>query len=541
MNHFYINIAAHIGNDFNDIKYTNVTNFVSDSISQFKNHQSTKVILDSFNKCNFKFECIDFKTMYDVISSLDKTKATGYDGISSKILKTSISVLYIPLTNLFNKCIKTCIFPRQLKCANVTPIFKKENPLMKKNYRPVSILTSVSKIFEKIIALQLQNFQNTVYHPYISAFRKQHSCQSVLLRLTEDWRYALDSGRYIGTVLMDLSKAFDSVPISLLISKLHAYSMHKNAIHLIASYLTNRSQRVKISNVYSNWVFLEKSVPQGSVLGSSLFNIFINDIYGFIKKADLFNYADDNTLAYISNNVQEIEQVLTAESNVAINWFYINMMEANPDKFQVMFLSKKEMEKPFSITLNGNTLKSDTCVKLLGVYIDNHLNFKYHTDQICQKASRQLNALCRIHKILDSDSKMAIIRSFIISNVNYCPVIWHFCGRKATNKMECILKRALRMASHDYVNDYSTLLNKSGLSSLELQRQKCIAMELFKIKNNMAPAYLGDLVQGTNMPYNTRSKLGLNLTVPYCKNNKFWSALIQILCCKNMEFASCCI
>ena len=233
---------------------------------------------------------------------------------------------------------------------------------------------------------------------------------------------------------MDLSKAFDSMPISLLISKLHAYGMHKNAIHLIASYLTNRSQRAKISNVYSNWLFLEKGVPQGSVLGPSLFNIFINDIYGFIKKADLFNYADDNTLAYISNNVQEIEQVLTAESNVAINWFYINMMEANPDKFQVMLLSKKEMEKPFSITLNGNTLKSDTCVKLLGVYIDNHLNFKYHTDQICQKASRQLNALCRIHKILDSDSKMAIIRSFIISNFNYCPVIWHFCGRKATNK-----------------------------------------------------------------------------------------------------------
>ena len=281
---------------------------------------------------------------------------------------------------------------------------------------------------------------------------------------------------------------------------------------LIASYLTNRSQRVKISNVYSNWLILEKGVPQGSVLGPSLFNIFLNGIYGFIKKADLFNYADDNTLAYISNNVQEIEQVLTAESNVAINWFYINtcMMEANPEKFQVMLLSKKEIEKPFSITLNGNILKSDTCVKLLEVYIDNHLNFKYHTERICQKAEF---ALCRIYKILDSDSKMASIRSFIISNFSYCPVIWHFCGRKANNKKECILKRALCMASHDYVNDYSTLLNESGLSSLGLQRQKCFAMELFKIKNNMVPAYLGDLVQSTNMPYNTRSKLGLNLVL----------------------------
>ena len=160
-----------------------------------------------------------------------------------------------------------------------------------------------------------------------------------------------------------------------------------------------------------NWLFLEKGVPQGYVLGPSLFNIFLNDIYGFIKKADLFNYANDNPLAYMSNNVQEIEQVLTAESNVALNWFYMNMMEGNPDKLHVMLLSKKEMEEPFIITLNGNILKSDTCVQLLGVYIDNHLNFN---DQICQKASRQLNSLCRIHKILDTDSKVTIIRSFII-------------------------------------------------------------------------------------------------------------------------------
>ena len=167
---------------------------------------------------------------------------------------------------------------------------------------------------------------------------------------------------------MDLSKAFDSMPISLLVSKLHVYGMHKSAIHLIPNYLTNRSQMVKISNVCSDWLFLEKGVPRGSVLGPSLFNIFLNDNYGFIKKADLFNNADDNTLAYILNNVQEIKQVLTAESNVPLNWFYINIMEANPDKFQVMLLSKKEMEALFSITLNGNILKTDTCVKLLGGY-----------------------------------------------------------------------------------------------------------------------------------------------------------------------------
>ena len=205
MNSFYVNIAGYIGQDFTVPEYTNVTDFIDESLLNFVNHQSINVIKNDFKKCSdFKFRCIDCDTMYIVIDKLDKSKATGYDGISAKILKIANPVVCtcMPLTSLFNKCVKTCIFPKQLKCANVSPIFKKENPLTKKNYRPVSILTSISKVFEKIIAVQLSDFENSIYHPYISAFKRQHSCQSVLLRLTEDWRVALDNGNLIGTVLM---------------------------------------------------------------------------------------------------------------------------------------------------------------------------------------------------------------------------------------------------------------------------------------------------------------------------------------------------
>ena len=344
---------------------------------------------------------------------------------------------------MFNKCIITSEFPKQLKRANVSPLFKKDNPLIKKNYRPVSILTSISKTFEKLLAFQLQQFQDTIYHPYISAFRRGHSCQSVLLKLNEDWRSALDNNQYVGTVLMDLSKAFDSMPINLLVSKLNAYGMHVDATTLLTSYLTERTQRVKILDTFSGWLETKKGVPQGSVLGPSLFNIFINDIYGFINKASLFNYADDNTLAFTSSNLDEIKTVLTNETQTAIEWFKLNMMEANPDKFQVMLLSKKETNSSFHLDVNGSTLIGESNVKLLGITIDSQMKFVNHTNILCSKAARQLNAVCRLKTFLDTESRLSVVRSFVTSNFSYLPVIWHFSGVAANGKMERILRRAL--------------------------------------------------------------------------------------------------
>ena len=214
MNNFYVNIAAHIGADVTvPTLDSDISDYISRSILQFSNHPCIVTINESFSKSNdFCFKPITFSEMSNALSKLDASKAIGYDGIPPKVLKLSCTVLDIPLTNLFNGCIVKGVFPSQMKYANVIPVFKKDNPLVKKNYRPVSILTSVSKAFERLIAQQLTYFQNDIFHPLISAFRRQHSCQSVLMRLTEDWHAALDNGMYVGTVLMDLSKASNSMP-----------------------------------------------------------------------------------------------------------------------------------------------------------------------------------------------------------------------------------------------------------------------------------------------------------------------------------------
>ena len=216
-------------------------------------------------------------------------------------------------------------------------------------------------------------------------------------------------------------------------------------------------------------------MPQGSVLGPALFNIFINDIYGFFKKAKLFNYADDNS------------QILTDESEVAIDWFRLNMMEANPSKFQVMLFTKSKTDIDFTISVNGNILKGEKHVKLLGVNIDNHMDFNFYVDQLCVKAARQLNAFARIRHLLDTESNLAILSSLISSNFNYCPLVWHFCGKRITRKMENILKRALRYAYSDLDSSYESLLERAGLTTLEIHRIRAIAIEIYKILNGLSP------------------------------------------------------
>ena len=171
-----------------------------------------------------------------------------------------------------------------MKLAEVSPSYKKADNLVKGNYRPVSVLTTLSKLYESAMNDQLFKHFVSIFNKLLSAFRKGHSCQTLLVKCIEDWKSALDQNKHIGVLFTDLSKAFDCLPHSLLLAKLRAYGLDISACNLIASYLSNRKQRIKIGNARSEWISLSKGVPQGSILGPLLFNVFINDMYLFINK-----------------------------------------------------------------------------------------------------------------------------------------------------------------------------------------------------------------------------------------------------------------
>ena len=305
---------------------------------------------------------------------------------------------------------------------------------------------------------------------------------------------------------MDLSKAFDCLPHGLLIAKLKAYGLSEEAVKLLDSYLNDRSQQIKLGPYASSWEKLFKGVPQGSILGPLLFNVFINDIFDFIVQSILYNYADDNTLSFIHKDLLHLKSVLEQESQILISWFDQNLMKANPDKFQAICIGKKTHDNIESFQIGQTNIKCDDSVTLLGINIDYMLKFDAHVSEICKKASKQLAVLKRLGGFLTKQGKLVIYNSFIASNFSYCPLAWHFCSAASTNKLEKVQERALRFINNDHTSSLNDLLKSTKTQPLHVRRIKQMACEVFKIINKMSPEYINDLVEIKTSTYNFRAE-----------------------------------
>ena len=306
---------------------------------------------------------------------------------------------------------------------------------------------------------------------------------------------------------MDLSKAFDCLPHCSTICKLYAYGVSREACTLIASYLRDRKQRIKLGSSRSEWTELFKGVPQGSILGPLIFNIFLNDIFYFVSKGDLYNYADDNCISVSHKDIRVVSAHLENETQIMTKWFADNSMKANVDKFQGIILSGGRNNTAIQVSLDDVDIAFVQMIDVLGVCIDGKLNFNEHVWHICSKAwSAQISALQRLTGLVDYPSRKAIYTSFIASNFNYCPLVWFFTSRESIDKIDKIQERALRFVLKDHISDYKNLLLKSGFDSFRIYAVKCLMIELFKILEGITPNYLSDLFVKADTPYDTRDK-----------------------------------
>ena len=481
---------------------------VNEIIEHYKNHPSILKIKNHSKKVNhFKFNSVNPTVIRNEITSLNSHKATGPDNIPAKILKVAVDEITYSLTDLFNQTVNTCSFPTNLKKADITPVFKKDNSTTKKNYRPISILPSTSKIFERIMYRQIYDNMRNVLFPILCGFREGYSTQHALLRLTESLKACLDEKMVAGTVMMDLSKAFDCLPHDLLIAKLHAYGFSDNALQLLYSYLHNRTQRVKINSTHSEWKNITMGVPQGSVLGPLLFNIFLNDIFLFIEKSEICNYADDNTIWIKGNIIDNIIPQLESEINLLNGWFNSNSMLLNGDKCKYMVMqSNTKHSNPTQININCHPIKNSSKEKLLGVTIDSELKFDKHIKNICNEAGKRISALARLAPYMNETKRRLLMKTFITSYFNYCPLIWMFCSRKMNNLINSIHRRALRIAYNDYNSSFEALLIKDCATTIHQHNLKLLAIEMYKAKNDMSPGFMNEIFKFDTTAYDLRTE-----------------------------------
>ena len=362
-----------------------------------------------------------------IITGLDTNKSTGPFGLPVFLLKLFVDFFSIWLSELINLCFETGEFPTLLKMAKVAPIHKKESKLNYLNYRPISLLSVFSKIYEKCIYKRIYHYltEKNLISPNQFGFRAGHSTNHAIISLTEYIREKLDEGNYVCGIFVDLEKAFDTVHHDILCEKLKVYGLRGNINDLIKSYLSGRQQYVSINGVDSTIKDVTCGVPQGSSLGPLLFLIYINDFRFCLSQTDCGHFADDTFIIYSSKKPKTIETIVNTELKEVVKWLRLNKLSLNEAKTELIFFRSNHHPLDYDnifIKLNGLRLKPVDFIKYLGMYIDKFLNWTTHFDELCKKLSRANGILSKLRYNAPLDICLqvyySIFYSYIITGCN---------------------------------------------------------------------------------------------------------------------------
>lgn len=446
-----------------------------------------------------------------VMKSLSLGKAVGSDDINNRILRELAHELSYPLSSLINQSLQLGLFPDTWKDALVCPIFKGGESTSVSNYRPISLLSCLEKVCERVVFKHLYNHfhDNRILTPLQSGFMPRDSTTNQLTFLYNSFCQALDSGKEVRVVFCDVSKAFDRVWHLGLLCKLRAAGISGNLLSWIGSYLTNRRQRVILPGSCSDWNFIHAGVPQGSILGPLLFLLYINDIVKDIG-SNIRLFADDTSLSIVVENPVSAAQILNFDLDKIANWAKTWLVTFNPVKTETLLISRKLLQTvhPPLYMLNQQISEVDMH-KHLGIFFSNDCSWHKHINYIKEKAWTRVNIMRKLKFQLDRRSLEIIYTSFIRPILEYGNEIWDNCTQYEKDDIEKIQKEAARIATGTTkLVSTENLYGEIGWETLDSRRKKQKLILLYKMINNLTPQYLSSLIPATvseTSSYNLRN------------------------------------
>lgn len=447
----------------------------------------------------------------DILKSLKTGKATGPDNINNRILKEVAYPLSFPLCELYNLSLTKGTVPSVWKQANVTPVFKKDDPADVSNYRPISLLSTLGKAFEKIIHKYVFNyfFEHQILTTLQSGFVPGDSTVNQLVDIYNTFCKALDDGKEVRCVFFDISKAFDRVWHKGLLFKLRNLGISGSLLEWFTDYLNNRTQRVVLPGVSSPWTTLKAGVPQGSILGPLLFLVYINDIVQDINST-IRLFADDTSLYIIVENPAIAAQILNSDIAKVYAWASKWLVTFNPDKSEALLVSRKynKLNHP-PVHMDYQFISETDSHKHLGLILSNNCTWHEHFEYIKSKAWKRVNVMRKLKSQLDRKSLQTIYFSFIRPLLEYGDVVWCNCTLYESNELEKIHNEAARIVTGaTKLVSLNSLFRETGWESLSARRRKHKLTLFYKMKNNLCPDYLCSLVSpstGSMTTYNLRN------------------------------------
>ena len=468
---------------------------------------------DSHNNSHHSIDKIAFrpKDVRRILKKLNVDKANGPDEIPTRVLRECSAELARPLSCLFKLCFMQGVFPQQWKSASVIPIHKRNSKSDPTMYRPISLLSNISKVMETIVQMQLLSYllKNNLLSDRQFGFRPHHSTADVLTILSQHWSNALDRGSEVCVIAMDIKGAFDKVWHKGLLSKLSGKGVKGKLLTWFEGYLNDRSIKVVLSGQSSTTASINASVPQGSVLGPLLFSVFIDDLEDCCDNP-LFLFADDSTLFSEIKSPSQVDAVCGSLNRDLENvkmWADKWKVTFEPSKCKTLIISRKRNPAKLDLYFGNTKLTGVDDLEILGVNIDNKLTWKKHISNVSSRAGQRLGALRRIAPKLDVCGRATVYKAQIRSVMEYASLCWMSASTTSLQLLDRIQKKALRIIGIESDEECANF----NIPSLSHRRQVAAAVVMYKMHTSKCPV---DLKRLLPPPYQIRRMTRSSLSMP---------------------------